>query len=108
MGCGITFVVAFAASMPVLFVWAWGGAHCEPVPGCRNLNNLNTLMLMAGILTYACVVGWLFRSTINFIAKKLESQGFSLPFMGSAIAAAAIVIAVSLWAGLRLADALVL
>ena len=106
LGCGIMLVITFVASQPFLFAWAWGGAHCEPQPTCRNQNNMSTLMFLAGIITYACVAGFLFRSAVNFAASRTESGGYSLPFMAGSIIAAAAVIGGSLWAGLRLVETL--
>lgn len=53
LGCLAAIPVLLALVMPVLFVWAWSGAHCEPQPECVRRSNLVTL---AGLAVVAGIV----------------------------------------------------
>jgi hypothetical protein len=64
LGCFAAAVFTAVAAFPLLFVLAWTGNHCDPVPQCRRWAErafaleLAVILLLAGLLGFAVRALW--------------------------------------------------
>ena len=56
-GCLAAAGFAVVAAFPFLFVLAWSGSHCEPVPQCRRFAERAFAVELAVILLFAGLLG---------------------------------------------------
>ncbi len=96
-GCMAAAAFGFTVAFPLLFVWAWSGAHCEPAPECLNSVNLMLLTHLAPILALAALLGFAIRALVNWWVERNGSQeGAKRPPVW-AVAAVIVVGAVFVW-----------
>lgn len=57
------------AGVAVGFVWAWTGAHCEPVPQCQSEAEWRGLLHLALLLGVAALLGFVVRWIARSIAR---------------------------------------
>jgi hypothetical protein len=84
-GCATAIIISVVPAFPLIFGLFWGGAHCEPAPQCRHINELRTGALFAGLFIYAAIIGFGVRVLMNRIAKAQDNGSYSLGFIGSGI-----------------------
>jgi hypothetical protein len=54
LGCLAAAAFLAVASVPLLFVLAWGGAHCTPVPECQRAGE--RMMLVPAAIVLGCAL----------------------------------------------------
>lgn len=58
-----------SAGVTVAFVWAWTGAHCQPVPQCQSEAEWRGLLHLALLLGIAAPLGFLVRWITRSVAR---------------------------------------
>jgi hypothetical protein len=99
LGClaGLVFVVFLC--IPVLFVWAWSGAHCEPVPQCRRAAETMLAVELAIVALLALLLGLGVRAWVNWWRiRRFDPERAGKPPIW-AIVAVPILVALALWVG---------
>lgn len=66
--CGCLAAIVFAAvlAFPLLFVWAWSGSHCEPVPQCQRFAEKMLLIELAAVAGLAALLAFSVRTIFNW------------------------------------------
>ena len=86
LGCLAALVVAAILTFPLLFLLAWSGAHCDPVPQCQRDGELLFAAMMAGVLALAGITGFLVRGAVNALAAMRSDEGSGAVFLLAATA----------------------
>jgi F0F1-type ATP synthase membrane subunit c/vacuolar-type H+-ATPase subunit K len=92
LGCAVAVLIVAVASVPLLFAWAWSGAHCDPVPRCRREIEQQLGAMLVCLAALAGLAGYLFRSAVNGLAAKRDDKGASTGFVIAAITSALLVV----------------
>jgi hypothetical protein len=89
---GFLAAAAFAALMavPLLFAWAWGGAHCEPAPSCARAVERNMAIAAGVVAAFAVLLGLAVRATVRWrMQRRLDARlAGRAPVWAFAVAAA--------------------
>ncbi len=93
-GCFAALFFAWAAGMPFLFVWAWSGAHCEPVPQCHQEAELGALAPIAVVLALAALLGFAVRAlVIWWMQRRADPASARLPPVWALVVAVSLLVA---------------
>ncbi len=97
-GCGVAMIIAAVPTLPLLFLFGWTGAHCEPAPSCQRSAEWYFGLSFLGILTTAVFTGYALRRALNSLATKRGDGGHSVAFLSiaTALSLAAILSALAL------------
>lgn len=68
LGCIAATLLVMSAGVMVAFVWAWTGAHCEPVPQCQSDSTWRGLLELALLLSLAATLGFAVRWVAKAVA----------------------------------------
>ncbi len=66
LGCLAALVFAAVLALPILFVWAWSGAHCAPAPQCRRTADAMLAVELAVVAALALLLALAVRALINW------------------------------------------
>lgn len=66
IGCLAALVFAAVPAFPILFAWAWAGAHCAPVPQCRRAAEARLAVELAAVAALALLLAFAVRALVNW------------------------------------------
>lgn len=74
LGCATAFLFFAAIGFVLFFAMIWGGAHCEPVPACRQYGARQFLLGLVALLATASALGLIVRYLVRFVAGRLNGR----------------------------------
>ena len=75
LGCLAAIPVLLVLLMPLLFVWACSGAHCEPRPECVRRSHITTLVALAVVAGIVFLFGLGVRAIVRWhMQKRMDAR----------------------------------
>jgi len=98
-GCLAAVPVLLPLLMPLLFVWAWSGSHCEPQPECVGRSNVTTLVSLAVVAGIVLLFGLSVRAIVRWhMQRRMDARLAGRP-PRAAYAAFGLLGLVAVWVG---------
>jgi hypothetical protein len=97
-GCLAAGTVLVLLVVPVLFVWAWSGAHCEPQPGCVRRSHIMVLVELAAVAGIVLLFALGVRAIVRWHMQKRMDARLAGPPPYAAYAAVGLLGLLALWA----------
>jgi hypothetical protein len=66
LGCAVAALFAVVVAFPFLFLMAWGGAHCEPIPQCQRAGESRFAIIFAVIVALGALLGFSVKTIFNW------------------------------------------
>ena len=97
--CGCVAAAAFmvVVSFPFLFIWAWGGAHCAPVPECQRAVERTLEIRLAIIFALAVPVGIGIGFAVKWLLGRADLGGRAQGLAIAGIFALGVLLSLAYW-----------
>lgn len=96
-GCLAGAVFLVLVSVPILFVLAWSGSHCEPAPECRRSAEVEFAVVEAVAAALAVLLGFAVRALVRWWNARDPGTAGRAPLWAGATVL--VLAAVALWSG---------